>query len=202
MDAAVSPGNSGGPVANERGEVIGITVAKLTEGQSLNFAIPINYARGELTLPVQQGLAALTAAGHSQLLATNQSSLPKEWKSLSSGNSLSIQVSGDVMLIESELPPQATNEGVKRWAQLKKYGDVWRGMSHFRVPCNHKVSSFPVQFELKWCQVDSPIGLNTFSSSKIEGSTTQPPSGAKFNCEACEYDREVTVNFTWIPADR
>jgi S1-C subfamily serine protease len=73
MDAAVSPGNSGGPVANDHGEVIGITVAKLTGGQSLNFAIPINYARGELTLPVQQGLAALTASGHSQLLAATQS---------------------------------------------------------------------------------------------------------------------------------
>jgi S1-C subfamily serine protease len=59
MDAAVSPGNSGGPVADDRGEVIGVTVSKITSGQSLNFAIPINYVRAQLTQPVQAGLAAL-----------------------------------------------------------------------------------------------------------------------------------------------
>ena len=46
IDAAVSPGNSGGPVYNARGEVVGIVTAKSgamnTEG--LGFAIPINDA--------------------------------------------------------------------------------------------------------------------------------------------------------------
>ena len=43
MTAAISPGSSGGPVFNERGEVIGISTASITLGQSLNLAVPSRY---------------------------------------------------------------------------------------------------------------------------------------------------------------
>ncbi|MCU0666475.1 MAG: trypsin-like peptidase domain-containing protein [Candidatus Omnitrophica bacterium] len=41
----VSNGSSGGPLFNTKGQVIGITTASRLDGQNINFALPINYAR-------------------------------------------------------------------------------------------------------------------------------------------------------------
>lgn len=41
-DAAVNPGNSGGPVFNAQGEVIGITTSKFTNADNMGFAVPIS----------------------------------------------------------------------------------------------------------------------------------------------------------------
>jgi serine protease Do len=44
-DAAVNPGNSGGPLFNTRGEVVGIINMGILFGEGLNFAIPVRYVK-------------------------------------------------------------------------------------------------------------------------------------------------------------
>ncbi len=44
-DAPISPGNSGGPLLNSKGEVIGINTAIAQEGQNIGFAIPVNVVK-------------------------------------------------------------------------------------------------------------------------------------------------------------
>jgi hypothetical protein len=43
ISAPIAPGSSGGPIFNDRGEVIGVAVAILEEGQNLNFGVPARY---------------------------------------------------------------------------------------------------------------------------------------------------------------
>ena len=50
MTAPISPGSSGGPVLNTRGEVIGVSSMTIEGGQNLNFAIPSNYIKTLVSL--------------------------------------------------------------------------------------------------------------------------------------------------------
>ena len=52
MTAPISQGSSGGPVLNENGEVIGVSFAIFRGGQNLNFAIPVNYLKPLITMPI------------------------------------------------------------------------------------------------------------------------------------------------------
>lgn len=52
MTAPISQGSGGGPVFNEKGEVIGVSVVTLRDGQNRNFAIPVNYLKLLANIPI------------------------------------------------------------------------------------------------------------------------------------------------------
>jgi hypothetical protein len=53
LDAALNPGNSGGPVLDKNGKVIGVVVAGV-RGSGVNFAIPVSVVKGFVARPEVQ----------------------------------------------------------------------------------------------------------------------------------------------------
>ncbi len=57
-DAALNPGNSGGPLIDSEGRIIGVNTFVIKDGQNIGFSLPVNYLR--------QTIEAFQA-GHSEL---------------------------------------------------------------------------------------------------------------------------------------
>ena len=74
-DAAVNPGNSGGPLLNSRGEVVGINTAIYSQvGQSagISFAVPINAIVRILKPLIEHGRVIRADLGVTRVFTTNE----------------------------------------------------------------------------------------------------------------------------------
>lgn len=72
ITAPISPGSSGGPVLNQNGQVVGVSVATFRGGQNLNFAIGSNYVRELLsTTPTPRPLSGDKTSAKSQSILSD-----------------------------------------------------------------------------------------------------------------------------------
>ena len=62
ISAPIAPGSSGGPIFNDRGEVIGVATAIMLGGQNINFGVPVSYLKELLKKPAAVNLEAFAAA--------------------------------------------------------------------------------------------------------------------------------------------
>ena len=71
-DAAINAGNSGGPLVNLRGEVIGIDTAMAQGAQDIGFAIPINMAKKDIDQVIKTGKIVYPFLGVRYVLVDDQ----------------------------------------------------------------------------------------------------------------------------------
>lgn len=73
ITAPISHGSSGGPILNSNGEVVGVAVAGMREGQNLNFAVPASFVINLLTKAENSSAGnALTTLEEIQRLSERQ----------------------------------------------------------------------------------------------------------------------------------
>ncbi len=75
-DAALNPGNSGGPLVNSRAEVIGVNTAVIMGAQGICFSVAANTAQHVLTQVLQHGRVRRARLG----IAGDQVALPQRIK--------------------------------------------------------------------------------------------------------------------------
>jgi S1-C subfamily serine protease len=71
-DAALNPGNSGGPLLNSSGQVIGVNVATTLGAENIGFAIPVNVVKPILASFIEKGKIVRPYLGVSYVLITKE----------------------------------------------------------------------------------------------------------------------------------
>jgi S1-C subfamily serine protease len=114
-DAPLNPGNSGGPLVNSRGEVIGINTAVIMPAQGICFAIPSNTVKWVVPRLIRDGLVVRGFLG----LQGQDRPIPRY---LTRSQRLSINRGVLVIAVEPQSP--AEYAGLQRGDIIIALGDV------------------------------------------------------------------------------
>jgi hypothetical protein len=198
-DAAANPGNSGGPLLNAAGQVIGVLDFKLRGSENLNFALPINYIRGMVgEIKTSITLAELqNQIGKNPDLfkANNSPKYPSRWKSITDTNTFLLRFDGDHIYGEWNVAEKLKHAGIYSLFEWAKKGDKYEGINRFRRSVAG--ASF---FGLSptYCTGSNLSELTLVTPSRIEGRTKMPKKNRYWPCDDSE-KRLAWFDFIWIP---
>lgn len=202
-DASVNPGNSGGPLLNGQGEVIGVVTLKLSGSEGLNFAVPSNDVRDLIRKPaLSLSLAGLntTLRKMKYFAAKTPRSIPLRWKNPETGNLYSVRLLGDRLFIERIVNHADAVMGAYMRAELRKDEDVYRGV--------HRSGDviFNSQGDPKPCKQtrEGNFEIHVLSDSIIEGVSQRHEISYNISVNSttsdCAFRALDKSPFTWIPA--
>lgn len=109
-DAAINQGNSGGPLLNLRGQVVGINTAMASGAQSIGFAIPINRAKKDIESVRASGEIQTAFLGVRYVMITPEM-IQKKNLSVSYGALVFGDKSGQAVLPESPAEKAGLKDG-------------------------------------------------------------------------------------------
>lgn len=148
-DAALNPGNSGGPLLNSKGKVIGVNTAVISSAQGLCFAISSNLAAqiaGQLILygtikRAQLGIAAQPVNLSSRMIASNKLSTKTGiyvYEIIPDGNFNNAALKVGDIIVEFDAIPVATVDDLHKLLSAERIGQrtqisVLRGGNKFAI---------------------------------------------------------------------
>lgn len=130
-DAAINQGNSGGPLVNLNGQVIGINTAVASDSQNIGFAIPINDIKGLINSVSKSGKFERPYLGVRYIPLT--ADIAKQYD-------LSVADGAYVAPAASDATPSVVPESPAAAAGLKE-GDVITEVSGTKVDEKHSLTS-------------------------------------------------------------
>ena len=202
-DAAANPGNSGGPLLNASGEVIGVLDFKWRGAENLNFAIPINYARGLINAgETPMTLVEMRSRLKDQVdvFESERPTIPSRWKSITSGVVRRLRVDGDHIYCEVDMPAEQKKLGMFSTTEFRKEGARWVGLNRYSTAWWNINSTTGEKVVTHSCVVVDPIEIDVFTPTRIEGRVFAPPKNTKYDYKKCRYEKAPEwTPFVWIP---
>jgi hypothetical protein len=200
-DAAANPGNSGGPMLNTAGAVVGILTYKLRGAENLNFVVPINYARGLLSSQDSLSLNDLREklGKTADVFNAKTSSFPQRWKSLASGTTKILRFEGEHLYVETVLPDELKKLNNFTISDLVKTGDKYIGTTKSRITCRY-TDLFQTQYFYNTCNEERAFEITMLTATRIEGWYMGYPDDDKPDCKKCKHSKPpIKQSFVWIP---
>ena len=152
VDAALNPGNSGGPLANINGEVIGINSLKLAQSEieGMGFAIPIEMVKTIADKLEKKETIKRPLLGVSMLDAS------EKYQLYQNGIMLNDEITSGVVVVEVSKATPADIAGIKK-------GDVILELNGKKI---EDIANFKTQ--LYKCNIGDTITLRVYRDNKIK----------------------------------
>lgn len=191
--APISPGNSGGPLLDLDGKVIGIITAYIRGGENLNLAIPINAAKTLVSSALKpvalNNIGQSPSAGQTPPYAASIQSQSTIWSSLTSNHHFKVHVDGDHVYAEwVDIPADLQSAGAFSTIDVNKNGNIWTG----------KNRGFTTFTNGGGCHFEFDAEITSMSPTRIEG---RVQAATSFNPQTCAGMRPKWADFVWVLAE-
>jgi hypothetical protein len=196
--APASPGNSGGPLLNMKGEVVGVVTFRATGGENINFAAPANLVKSLLASarePVPLGAQEPRNLGERRQFPPPPASA-RIWKSLTTGNEYSVWIENERLYAEwVNVPRELAERGAFTRTESRRAGPRWMGTSQNYRPCDTTENGKRVR---NWCHVVTKIEFDSVEASRMTG---RAEGLRRFDCANCKILETVWKDFEWVPKE-